>query len=105
MNGHYIIPKLEVAVASPEKSLVRSLQRGLQIINLVAAEGPLHAKLVARSVKLPLPTAYHLLRTLVHDDYLARLDDGTYVLGDRFQAELPELHDTDRQMVCAVGRS
>jgi len=90
-------------VANPEKSLVRSLQRGLQIINVVAAEGPLHAKLVARSVNLSLPTAYHLLRTLVHDDYLVRLDDGTYVLGDRFQAELSALHDGDRQRVGAAG--
>lgn len=92
-------------MASPEKSLVRSLQRGLRIINVVAAEGPLHAKLVARSVKLPLPTAYHLLRTLVHDNYLVRLDDGTYVLGDRFQAELSEWQNTDRLLVCAAGRN
>lgn len=70
-----------------EKSLVRSLQRGLQIINVVAAEGPLHVKRIARTVRMPLPTAYHLLRTLVHDDYLIRLDDGSYVLGDRFRID------------------
>lgn len=70
-------------MASAENPLVRSLQRGLQIINVVATHGPLHAKPVARSTGLPLPTAYHLLRTLVHDGYLARLDDGTYVLGER----------------------
>ncbi|HET7742451.1 MULTISPECIES: helix-turn-helix domain-containing protein [unclassified Mycolicibacterium] len=66
-----------------EQPLVRSLQRGLQIINLVAVSGPLHAKSVARRVELSLPTAYHLLRTLVHDGYLVRLDDGSYVLGGR----------------------
>ncbi|WP_370500526.1 helix-turn-helix domain-containing protein [Mycolicibacterium sp. jd] len=90
-------------MTSPETSLVRSLQRGLHIINVVAAEGPLHAKRIARSVKLPLPTAYHLLRTLVYDDYLVRLDDGTYVLGDRFGVELTTLHDT-RVLECATGR-
>ncbi len=90
-------------MASPETSLVRSLQRGLQIINVVAADGPLHAKRIARSLQLPLPTAYHLLRTLVHDGYLVRLDDGTYVLGDRFRVELTELHDA-RQLECATGR-
>lgn len=90
-------------MVNPEKSLVRSLQRGLQIINVVAAEGPLHAKRIARSVKLPLPTAYHLLRTLVHDEYLVRLDDGTYVLGERFGVEHSELHD-GRQLECATGR-
>lgn len=92
-------------MASPEKSLVRSLQRGLRIINVVAAEGPLHAKLVARSVKLPLPTAYHLLRTLVHDKYLVRLDDGTYVLGDGFHGELSEIRRTDRRLICAAGQN
>ena len=66
-----------------EQTLIRSLQRGLRIINVVAAHGPLHAKPVARQVELPLPTAYHLLRTLVHDGYLTRLDDGAYVLGGR----------------------
>lgn len=90
-------------MTKPEASFVRSLQRGLHIINVVAAEGPLHAKRIARSVKLPLPTAYHLLRTLVHDDYLVRLDDGTYVLGDRFGIELTALHDT-HLLECATGR-
>ncbi|WP_395307951.1 helix-turn-helix domain-containing protein [Mycobacterium sp. AMU20-3851] len=66
-----------------EQALVRSLQRGLRIINVVAAQGPLCAKPVARQVGLPLPTTYHLLRTLVHDGYLIRLDDGAYVLGGR----------------------
>lgn len=84
-----------------EKSLVRSLQRGLQIINLVAAEGPVHAKLVARTVKLPLPTAYHLLRTLVHDDYLVRLDDGRYVLGERWRADLSSFRVAGE---CLAGR-
>jgi DNA-binding IclR family transcriptional regulator len=78
-------------LARSEKSMVRSLQRGLQIINVVAVRGPIHAKLVARLVGLPLPTAYHLLRTLVHDSYLARLDDGTYVLGDGLQPEVARL--------------
>jgi len=90
-------------VASPEKTLVRSLQRGLQIINVVADAGPLHAKQIARSMRLPLPTAYHLLRTLVHDDYLVRLDDGSYVLGDRFGNELSAMRDS-RPLECVMGR-
>lgn len=90
-------------MAGPEKTLVRSLQRGLQIINVVAEEGPLQAKQIARSMTLSLPTAYHLLRTLVHDSYLARLDDGGYVLGDRFRSELSELCES-RPLVYAAGR-
>ncbi|MCV7223522.1 helix-turn-helix domain-containing protein [Mycolicibacterium elephantis] len=76
-------------MGKPETSLVRSLQRGLQIMNMVAAEGPVNAKTVARAVGVQLPTAYHLLRTLIHDKYLVRLDDGTYVLGEMCRADLP----------------
>lgn len=90
-------------MTNPETSLVRSLQRGLHIVNVVAAEGPLHAKRIARTVMLPLPTAYHLLRTLVHDDYLVRLDDGTYVLGDGFRVGLTARDDT-QLLACAPGR-
>ena len=32
---------------------------------------------------MPLATTYHLLRTLLYDGYLRRLDEGLYVLGDR----------------------
>lgn len=66
-----------------ETSVVRSLQRGLKIINVVADHGPLHAKPLARSIGVALPTTYHLLRTLVHVGYLERLSDGSYVLGRR----------------------
>lgn len=74
-------------------SMVRSLQRGLQLINAVGEQGPAHAKQLARSTGMPLPTAYHLLRTLLHDGYVARLDDGSYVLGAR-------LHDIRRPLAC-----
>lgn len=90
-------------VRNPEKTLVRSLQRGLRIINVVAEEGPLHAKQIARSTRLPLPTAYHLLRTLVHDGYLVRLDDVGYVLGDRFGMALSVMRES-RPLECATGR-
>jgi Mn-dependent DtxR family transcriptional regulator len=70
-------------VADPEKSLVRSLQRGLHILNVVATKGPLRVKPIARSIGVSIPTAYHLVRTLVHAGYLSRLDDGTYVLGEQ----------------------
>ena len=65
------------------QSMVRSLQRGLQLINAVGETGPAHAKQLARTTEMPLATAYHLLRTLLHDGYVARLDDGSYVLGSR----------------------
>lgn len=77
-------------------SMVRSLQRGLQLINAVGEQGPAHAKQLARNTGMPLPTAYHLLRTLLHDGYVARLDDGSYVLG-------PRLHSARKAVAaCAI---
>lgn len=65
-------------------TLIQSVQRALRLLEVVAAhEGRAHAKEIARAAGLPLPTTYHLLRTLAHEDYLQRLDDGTYVLGHR----------------------
>jgi len=65
-------------------TLIGSVQRALHLLEEVAASGaPVPAKALARRVGLNLPTAYHLLRTLVHEGYLQRLDDG-YVIGEAF---------------------
>jgi IclR family acetate operon transcriptional repressor len=65
-------------------TLIQSVQRALRLLEVVAErEGRAHAKELARAAGLPLPTTYHLLRTLAHEDYLQRLDDGSYVLGHR----------------------
>lgn len=64
-----------------EPTLIGSVQRALRLMEAVAAsEDPVPAKSLARMVGLALPTAYHLLRTLVHEGYLRKLADG-YVLG------------------------
>ncbi|TNC29156.1 IclR family transcriptional regulator [Amycolatopsis alkalitolerans] len=64
-------------------TLIGSVQRALHLLDAVgASERPVTAKALARAVGLPLPTTYHLLRTLVHEGYLCRLDDG-YVLGEQ----------------------
>ncbi|WP_372509233.1 helix-turn-helix domain-containing protein [Actinomadura madurae] len=52
--------------------MVRSLQRGLQLMNAVGEQGPVHAKQLARHTGVPLATVYHLLRTLLHDRYVVR---------------------------------
>jgi IclR family transcriptional regulator, acetate operon repressor len=63
-------------------TLIQSVQRALHLVEAVAAtQGRAQAKELARTVGLPLSTAYHLLRTLTHEGYLRRLDDGSYVLG------------------------
>lgn len=65
-------------------TLIQSVRRALRLLEVVAErDGRAHAKELARATGLPLPTTYHLLRTLTHEGYLQRLDDGSYVLGHR----------------------
>lgn len=62
-------------------TLIGSVQRALRLLESVAAsEEAVTAKHLARIVGLPLPTAYHLLRTLVFEGYLRKAGDG-YMLG------------------------
>ncbi len=66
-----------------EPTLIGSVQRALHLLDAVGSrDRPVSAKVLARETALPLATTYHLLRTLVHEGYLRRLDGG-YVLGDR----------------------
>ncbi|MER7486081.1 IclR family transcriptional regulator [Streptomyces sp. NPDC126497] len=75
--------------ASP--TLITSVQRAFRLLEAVSAHpNGAPAKQLARETGLPLATAYHLLRTLVHDGYLRKLDDGGFVLGERFRT----LHTT-----------
>ncbi|MFE9553736.1 IclR family transcriptional regulator [Streptomyces sp. NPDC006703] len=62
-------------------TLIGSVQRALRLLEAVGshADGA-PAKQLAREAGLPLPTAYHLLRTLTHEDYLRR-EKGVFVLG------------------------
>ncbi|MEZ5117633.1 MAG: IclR family transcriptional regulator C-terminal domain-containing protein [Candidatus Nanopelagicales bacterium] len=67
-----------------EPTLIQSVQRALHLMEeCAAAEGRATAKELARRTGLALPTTYHLLRTLVHEGYLQRLEDGSYALGHR----------------------
>lgn len=54
----------------------------MRLLESVAAhENGAPAKQLARETGLALPTAYHLLRTLVHEGYLRR-DNGLFFLGE-----------------------
>lgn len=74
-------------------TLITSVQRAFRLLEAVGAhENGVPAKQLARETGLPLATAYHLLRTMVHDGYLRKLDDGGFVLGDKVQS----LHSSGR---------
>lgn len=65
-------------------TLITSVQRAFRLLEAVGThECGAPAKQLARETELPLATAYHLLRTLTHDGYIRKLEDGGYVLGDR----------------------
>ncbi|MET9320002.1 helix-turn-helix domain-containing protein [Streptomyces sp. NPDC003038] len=63
-------------------TLIGSVQRALRLLEAVGShsEGA-PAKQLAREAGVPLPTAYHLLRTLAHEGYLRR-ERGVFVLGE-----------------------
>lgn len=68
-------------------TLIESVRRALRLLDIVgASERPLPAKTLARRAGIALPTAYHLLRTLVHEQYLVRVDGLGYALGERVMA-------------------
>ncbi len=74
-------------------TLIQSVQRALHLIEAIGArQGRARAKELARDLGLCLSTTYHLLRTLTHEGYLRRLDDGSYVLG----ASLLQVASQDR---------
>ncbi|WP_199921425.1 IclR family transcriptional regulator [Streptomyces bicolor] len=63
-------------------TLIGSVQRAMRLLECVAGhEYGAPAKQLARETGLALPTAYHLLRTLVHEGYLCR-DRGLFFLGE-----------------------
>ncbi len=69
-------------VAESAPTLIQSVQRALHLVEAVSARhGRARPKELARDLGLSLPTTYHLLRTMTHEGYLKRLDDGSYVIG------------------------
>lgn len=69
------------AANSAVPTLIGSVQRALRLLEAAGAHRDgAPAKQLAREAGLPLPTAYHLLRTLTYEDYLRR-DNGVFTLG------------------------
>jgi DNA-binding IclR family transcriptional regulator len=80
------------------QTLIASVQRALHLVDEIGeAARPLTAKSLARRTGLALPTTYHLLRTLVHEGYVVKVDGG-YVLGDRVAV----LSEKSRGLACSA---
>ncbi|MFD4370629.1 IclR family transcriptional regulator [Streptomyces sp. NPDC058486] len=66
--------------ASDPKTLIHSVQRALRLLRILEERGGhATAKQLARAAELPLPTAYHLLRTLAHERVVSK-ERRTYAL-------------------------
>jgi DNA-binding IclR family transcriptional regulator len=70
--------------------LIRSVSRALRVLESVGGTPRgLTVKQIARRCELTVATTYHLVRTLAYEGYIARREDGTYVVGleiaDRFR--------------------
>lgn len=84
-------------VAQP--TLIGSVQKALRLLEVVAASPvAMPAKKLARVTDLPLPTTYHLLRTLEFEGYVGKLDGG-YVLGS---SALTAYNDTMKEFLPRV---
>ncbi|MFI5756107.1 IclR family transcriptional regulator [Streptomyces sp. NPDC051569] len=73
---------MATATRTAAPTLIGSVQRALRLLESAGSHPDgAPAKQLAREAGLPLPTAYHLLRTLTHEGYLRR-EKGVFVLGD-----------------------
>ncbi|RKT85319.1 DNA-binding transcriptional regulator, IclR family [Saccharopolyspora antimicrobica] len=67
-----------------EPTLITSVQRALRLLEAVSEQpSGTTAKHLSRRTGIALPTTYHLLRTLVHEGYLEKLDDGAFIIGEQ----------------------
>ncbi|MFH8472180.1 IclR family transcriptional regulator [Streptomyces sp. NPDC018000] len=72
---------MTTASSTAVPTLIGSVQRALRLLEAVGAHRDgAPAKQLAREAGLPLPTAYHLLRTLTHEGYLRR-ENGVFFFG------------------------
>ncbi|MFC5502636.1 IclR family transcriptional regulator [Lysinimonas soli] len=69
---------------SREPVILQTLLRGLAVLNIVArGEGEATARQIATELELHQATCYHLLRTLVSEEYITRTPNGKYDVGPR----------------------
>ncbi|MFJ5550920.1 helix-turn-helix domain-containing protein [Streptomyces sp. NPDC093225] len=79
---------MDTAHAPKDGTLIGSVQRALRLVEAIHAEGSVTAKRLSRLTGIPLPTTYHLLRTLIHEGYVHR-EDGAFRLAERLPLPQP----------------
>ena len=63
------------------KTLIQSIERALNALEVVRERAPLRSTEIARALGLSPSAASNIVRTLFHRGYLAQGSDGRYVLG------------------------
>jgi IclR family acetate operon transcriptional repressor len=75
---------IEAARARAKSPVLQTLQRGLQLLEAIAAEnGELTAKQLSARIGTKLGTCYQLLHTLEEGGYVTRVPGGCYGVGGR----------------------
>ena len=87
MRGRALRDSIAAEPIPPPADLLTSVARALDVLELIAASPePLPAKAVSVSLEISLGTAYHVLHTLEHADYVVRLGHGRFGLGSKIPA-------------------
>ncbi|MEL7219445.1 MAG: helix-turn-helix domain-containing protein [Pseudomonadota bacterium] len=59
--------------SAPDRGIpIRSISRGLSIIQVISRLGPMSMMEISREAGLPYPTASRIVQTLIHDGYVER---------------------------------
>ncbi|MET7646209.1 helix-turn-helix domain-containing protein [Streptomyces sp. NPDC005426] len=97
---------MTAASSTAVPTLIGSVQRALRLLEAVGTHRDgAPAKQLAREAGLPLPTAYHLLRTLTHEGYLRR-ENGVFLFGAAAERLVGEgaLQNRRSRMTQSLGR-
>ncbi len=87
MRGAALRETIAADPVAPPADLLTSVARALDVLELIASSAePLPAKAVSLSLEISLGTAYHVLHTLEHADYVVRLGHGRFGLGGKIPA-------------------
>jgi IclR family transcriptional regulator, acetate operon repressor len=88
MRARTTHPQLAAVQREAPSDLIQSLQRGLRVLELVAAAPePLTPKEIAGALGVSLGTAYHLINTLAFEGYVVRGPRRVLLPGPRWGAD------------------